>query len=222
MAKLDNAKILFNEIIDKNKKAFDATCNIQVKLLMNKRKLEKAIRSNDGKTYTFYYKATIRMHDLIVDEHNRLVEVVDISNIIKNENIDYEYKVVSVEPYVNQAGIISLSSKIKAADNGKIIIQSGGDVNISNSSISNENKIILSILQDVNLNSAWVAAKYDLYQLFDYEKYIDMVDAIDRHFNGEDIKKAKFEKFIERAKGIAGVLGTFIGAILAEIVNGLK
>ncbi len=222
MDKLNNAKMLFNELIDKNKKAFDATCNIQVKLLMNKRQLEKAIRSDDGRTYTFYHKVTIRMHDLIVDEHNRLVEVIDISNVIKNEDVGYEYKVVSVEPYVNQAGIVSLSSKIKAADNGKIIIQSGGDVNINNSSINNENKIVISILQDVNLKSAWVAAKYDLYQLFDCEKYCDMVDAVDKHFNGEEIKKAKFEKFVEKAKGIAGVLGTFVGAILVEIINGTK
>lgn len=167
---------------------------------------------------TLYHKAMLRIHDLIVDENNRLLEIAEISDALK-DNSGYEYKNAYVLPYVNQSGIVYLSSKVSITDNGNIIIQSGGDVNINNSSLINTSEIALSILQNIDLKSAWVATKNDLYQLFDYEKYEDMVVAVDKHFSGQEIKKAKFETFANEAKGIASVLGSFGGAILSELAK---
>ena len=213
-------KLKFNEIVDKNRRTFDSKCNIRVKLLMHNRQLDNAIRSDDGKSYTFYHKAPLRMHELLVDENNRLVEIVEVSNVLSDENELFEYKIANVIPYVNPTGIVSLSANLKATETGNIIIQSsGGDVSISNSTFNNSTQIVLSILQNVDLKSAWNAIKQDLYQLYDYERYADIVDAIDRHFKGEEIKKERFEKCLEKAKGIASVLGAFVGALLSELVK---
>lgn len=219
MDTINNAKIKLAELFDKDKKAFNSKCNIKVKLLMQNRELENCIRSEDGKTYAFYHKATLRIHDVFVDENNRLMEIINISNTMKDETSGYEYKNVNVEPYVNQAGIIYLSMKQSSVDNSKIILQSGGDITITGSNLQISNQTVLSIIHNLELRSAWLATKSDLYTLYDYEKYLDVVHAVDDFMSDEDVKKSKIEKFIEKAKGIAGILGTFVGAILVEIMN---
>ena len=218
---LKTAKLRMTETFDKAKKTFDSSCNTSVKLLMQNRELERAIRSDDGKEYTFFEKTKVRIGDVFVDEANRLLIVTEISNLMYSDK-GYKYKKVAVEKYVNKSGIVYLASKNEINDSNKIVIESGRDVILNNSQISNSSKVVLSILSNLELKPAWEAAKSDLSYLYDYEKFFELKRDVDSYFENKSIKDAKFKKHIEKAKEIAGVLGTFIGAILGEIITSVN
>lgn len=215
----NKVKLKVSEKFNKEKGLFDSYCNIKVKLINQKRALEKAIRNESGNEYSFYERVPLRIGDIFVDDNNRLLEIIDVSNILVDEQNGFKYKVATVKKYTNPAGIVNLIGEQKVNDSNKVIMESARDIIINNSSITNSNTVILSLLQNIDLTSAWEASKSDLYNLFDYENYRGLENNVDNYFKGERVKESTFKKCLEIAKGIAGVLGVFVGSILSEILK---
>ena len=219
MDALKKIKLKGSELIDKERKSFYSVCNISVKLLKAHRNIEKAKRSDDGAQYLFYSKVPLTINEVFVDENNRLLVVKEISNIIVSEDNSYKYKVATVQEYKNPAGIISLANKQEIKNSGNVNLIAARDIIMNNSTVANTGNIILSLLENIDLSSAWESAKKDLYDQYDYEKYQDIIRDVDNYFDGNAVSESKFKKYISKAREIAGVLGVFIGAILSEIIK---
>ena len=221
MDTLKKIKLKASELVDKERKSFYSTCNISVKLLKAHRTIERAKRSDDGTQYLFYEKVSLMINEIFVDENNRLLVIKEISNVIVSEDNSYKYKVATVEEYKNPAGIISLVNKQEIKNSGNVNLIAARDVILNNSTVANTGNIILSLLENIDLPSAWESVKKDLYDQYDYEKYQDIVRDVDNYFDGDAASESKFKKHIAKAREIAGVLGTFVGAILYEIIKNI-